>query len=335
VAGSPLALEGRVALITGVGRRAGIGYAIARRLLGLGAAVVAQAWTPYDVAAWNADPAEADAVLSELKELGDVEQVQADFAKPDSPADLMEAAKARFGHVDVLVVNHTRSGDGTLAELTAGHLDDFLHENVRASLLLVKEFAAQHDGRPGGRVVMMTSGQHISPMASEIAYAVSKGALHQATLTLSESLIDRGITVNAINPGPTDTGWGLSETDPRTSMPQGRWGEPDDAARLIAWLCTDDAQWITGQVFDSEGGFRRWRSDGRRGARGSTVVAAHTSCGEITAATPRGTPSAPPAPSGRRRRPVSTSPRARSRRTSPPPRSPHRRPRSRSLGYRP
>jgi len=251
-------LEGRVALITGVGRRAGIGYAVARRLLGLGATVVAHAWTPYDVSAWNASPNEADAVLEELKELGEVEQVQADFSDSDAPAAVLEAARARFGHVDILVVNHTRSGGGSLPELTPEGLDDFLHENVRASLLLVKEFAAQHDGRPGGRVVLMTSGQHISPMRDEVPYAISKGALHQATLTLSDALIERGITVNTINPGPTDTGWGLADIAPADAMPQGRWGQPDDAARLIAWLCTDDAQWITGQVFDSEGGFRRW-----------------------------------------------------------------------------
>jgi 3-oxoacyl-[acyl-carrier protein] reductase len=251
-------LEGRVAVVTGVGRQAGIGYAIARRLLESGAGVLIQAWTPYDIAAWGASPDEAEAASAELREVGRVVHHQADFALPDAPEKLFAAAGDAFGHVDILVVNHTRSGDGALADLTAEHLDDFLHENVRASLLLVKEFAAQHDGRPGGRVVLMTSGQHLGPMREEIGYAVSKGALHQATLTLSAELIDHGITVNTVNPGPTDTGWGIGDVDPKPSMPQGRWGEPDDAARLIAWLCTDDARWITGQVIDSEGGFRRW-----------------------------------------------------------------------------
>lgn len=63
--------------------------------------------------------------------------------------------------------------------------------------------------------------------------------------------------MNTVNPGPTDTGWDISGWDPRPAMPLGRWGEPADAARLIACLCTDDAAWITGQVIDSEGGFRR------------------------------------------------------------------------------
>jgi 3-oxoacyl-[acyl-carrier protein] reductase len=256
--GDPHPLDGRVAVVTGVGRRAGIGYAISRRLLESGAAVLTQAWTPYDVASWGADPGEADAASTELKNVGRVEHKQADFAERDAPSEVFAAAREAFGHVDILVVNHTRSGDGALADLTAEHLDDFLHENVRASLLLVKEFAAQHDGRPGGRIVLMTSGQHISPMKKEIGYAVSKGALHQATLTLSDELSGRGITVNTINPGPTDTGWGIGDVDPTPRMPQGRWGEPDDAARVIGWLCTDDARWITGEVINSEGGFRRW-----------------------------------------------------------------------------
>jgi 3-oxoacyl-[acyl-carrier protein] reductase len=258
VADSTRPLEGRVALVTGVGRRAGIGYAIARRLLQSGASVLAHAWTPYDVENWGEDPGAPEEVLAGLRELGRVEQHQADFAEPDAAAEVVTAARSAFGHVDILVVNHTRSGRKRLPELTAEHLDDFLHENVRASLLLIKEFAAQHDGREGGRVILMTSGQHLGPMSREVAYAVSKGALHQATLTLSEELMERRITVNAINPGPTDTGWGIGDEDPKPSMPLGRWGEPDDAARLITWLCTDDARWITGQVINSEGGFRRW-----------------------------------------------------------------------------
>jgi 3-oxoacyl-[acyl-carrier protein] reductase len=252
-------LTGRVALVTGVSRRIGIGFAIARRLLGLGADVFVQSWTPHDAAKpWGADPAGLEAVLSELAESGGrVERAEVDFADPDGPAAMVAAARGTFGHIDILVVNHARSGRGTLEELTSDEIDAYLHENVRASLLLVKEFAAQHDGRPGGRVVLMTSGQHLGPMKGEVGYAVSKGALHQATRTLSDALIDQGITVNTVNPGPTDTGWDIKGWDPAPAMPLGRWGEPDDAARLITWLCSDDAAWITGQVIDSEGGFRR------------------------------------------------------------------------------
>jgi len=96
-------------------------------------------------------------------------------------------------------------------------------------------------------------------MPGEVAYAASKGALVAIVATLSHELADRGITVNVVNPGPTDTGWAGPELIDFVNerMPAKRWGRPDDAARLISWLCTDDAAWITGQVINSEGGFRR------------------------------------------------------------------------------
>jgi len=250
-------LGGRTALVTGVSRRAGIGFAITRHLVAEGAQVFASGWPPHDATQpWGAD-SEAEAE-DELRALGDrVRYAEADLADPDAPRAIVAEARSAYGHVDVLVVNHARSGHGRLADVTARELDAFLHENVRASILLVKEFAAHHDSRLGGRVVLMISGQHLAPMTREVAYAVSKGALHQATKTLADELIDRGITVNAVNPGPTDTGWEISSRDPRPSMPLGRWGDPEDAARLIGWLCSDEAGWITGQVIDSEGGFRR------------------------------------------------------------------------------
>jgi 3-oxoacyl-[acyl-carrier protein] reductase len=249
-------LQRRNALVTGVSRRAGIGFAIARRLLDDGAAVFIQGWSPHDAAQpWGEEAGGTEGIARDLG----VGFVEADFADPAAPAALVDAARQALGPLDILVVNHARSGHGRLDELTAEELDSFLHENVRGSLLLVQAFAAQHNSsRDGGRVVLLTSGQHLAPMSREVAYALSKGALQQATLTLADELADRRITVNTVNPGPTDTGWDIAETVPNRSMPFGRWGEPDDAARLIAWLCSDDARWITGQTINSEGGFRRW-----------------------------------------------------------------------------
>ncbi len=254
-------LAGRVAVVTGVGRRAGIGFAIARELLAAGASVLAQSWTPHDEEQpWGAEPVED--VLAALGGTGPrLAHVAADFAEPDAPGRVVREAVERFGAVDAVVANHARSALGTLGEVTAAELDLCWAVNARASVLLAQAFAAAHDdARPGGRIVLFTSGQHLGPMVREIPYAVSKGAIQQMTLTLADALADRKITVNAVNPGPVDTGWADEELTERVgrALPFGRWGTPDDVARLVRWLVSDEGHWITGQVVNSEGGFRRW-----------------------------------------------------------------------------
>jgi 3-oxoacyl-[acyl-carrier protein] reductase len=258
-------MVGRVAIVTGVSRRAGIGFAIARDLLESGMTVLIQSWTPHDNdMPWGRDAVGMTGVIDELRQHGQrLEHIEADFERPEAPTEVVERAVQLFGHVDVLVANHaTSAGTQTLADVTAEDLDLSWMVNARASVLLTQAFAAQHDDRrPGGRVVLFTSGQHLAPMAQEVAYAISKGAIHQMTLTLADALVDRGITVNAVNPGPTDTGWASPDLfdQVRYALPAARWGSPDDVSRLVSWLVSDDSAWITGQVLNSEGGFRRWK----------------------------------------------------------------------------
>jgi 3-oxoacyl-[acyl-carrier protein] reductase len=255
VSNVPEATNVRTALITGVSRRAGIGFAIARRLIEDGVTVFVHHYVPHDRdRRWGAD--HMPVVLSLL---GSPPDAAFDLAVPGAPAGLMEVAVEALGHVDILICNHASSGpDGALSEVTDEMLDHHYAVNTRASLMLVQAFAAQHDGRPGGRVVLMTSGQNLGPMRGEIAYAASKGALAAITATLSDTLIDRGITVNCVNPGPVDTGWPTPELRAAVGerMPLG-WAHPDDPARLIAWLVSEEGRWMTGQVLNSEGGFRR------------------------------------------------------------------------------
>ena len=96
-------------------------------------------------------------------------------------------------------------------------------------------------------------------MTGELAYAATKGAISAFTLSLSAELAPLGITVNAVNPGPTDTGWMNEEIKQELlpKFPSGRIGIPEDAARLVAFLASEEAEWITGQVLNSEGGFLR------------------------------------------------------------------------------
>ena len=251
-------LQGRVALVTGCSRKIGIGFAIARHLAAQGADLCIHSFRPYDAQQpWGTGPEELAELLEELESFGGkVTPVAADFMQPHAPEEVMQTAVDTFGHIDILVANHAYSTLGALEDLTAAEIDQHLLVNVRATMLLVKAFAAQHDHRPGGRVIFMTSGQHLGPMPGELAYIASKGALHPLATSLAAHLAPRGITVNVVNPGATDTGYASPELYEAIVAlePQGRWGEPADAARLIAWLCTDDARWITGQVINSTGG---------------------------------------------------------------------------------
>jgi 3-oxoacyl-[acyl-carrier protein] reductase len=248
-------LAGRGALVTGVSRRVGIGYAIARRLRELGADVFIQGFSPHDASQpWGEDPAGVPALAEELG----ASYTTSDFMDRGAPAALLETAAETLGHVDILVANHAMSCDQDLAALEAAAIDATLAVNVRATLLLVQAYARLHDdARPGGRVVLFTSGQHHEPMTRELPYAASKAALHGLTASLAAELAPRGILVNTINPGPTDTGWATPELVEQElhRLPLGRWGAPDDAARLVAWLASDDAAWVTGQVLTSDGGF--------------------------------------------------------------------------------
>lgn len=165
----------------------------------------------------------------------------------------------QLGHLDILVCNHAHSGDTvSIHDATPEALDRHWAVNTRATLLLTQAFTKQHDGRPGGRVIWMTSGQQLGPMGDNLAYATSKAALAGITLSVAEDLASSGVLLNTINPGPVNTGY-LDRAPQHVvgAFPAGRLGEPDDPARLIAWLVSDDGRWVVGQVLNSEGGFRR------------------------------------------------------------------------------
>jgi 3-oxoacyl-[acyl-carrier protein] reductase len=236
-----------------------IGAAIARRMVSDGASVMVHSWSPHDgEQPWGSDPGGVEALVGELRaEGGRVEHREADFADPRAPAGLISSAYDYFGRLDVVVANHARSSHQSLEQLTASEIDLAYAVNTRATLLLVQAFAARHDGRPGGRVVLFTSGQYHGAMPEELPYVASKAALRELTASLAVHLMPRGITVNCVNPGPNDTGHAGAETIDavRERNPGRRWSTPLDTARLVAWLVSDEADWVTGQVIASDGGW--------------------------------------------------------------------------------
>lgn len=251
-------LAGRVALITGVSRRVGIGAAIARELGAAGARLFVSFHRAYDQGQpWGLEEGEPEAVQSELRAAGvEVEAMEADLADPASPALLMKRAREMLGRVEILVNNAAHSEMGDIGALDASQLDRHYAVNLRAAALLSAEFARQHeDGRPG-RIINITSGQGWGPMPDELAYAASKGGLDAMTISLGAGLAPRGITVNGVDPGPNDTGWMSAEVKAAIErwVPMGRVGLPAEAARLVRFLASDEAAWISGQIVRARGG---------------------------------------------------------------------------------
>ena len=254
-------LRGRVAVVTGVGRRRGIGSAVCRALAARGADVALSYWKPYDRGMpWDPDEDEPRRLVGELVGAGvRAEAVEVDLSLAESPGVLLDAVEERLGAPSILVNVAAHSTRDGYEELDAQTLDAHYAVNVRATALLSVLFARRYPGGPGGRIVNFSSGQSLGPMQDELAYGMTKGAIEAFTKSLAAGVGHKGITVNAINPGPTDTGWITPELGREllSKFPPGRLGQPEDAARLVVFLAGDEAAWITGQTIHSEGGFVR------------------------------------------------------------------------------
>jgi 3-oxoacyl-[acyl-carrier protein] reductase len=236
------------ALVTGASRRAGIAAAVVETLRRDGWSVATTGWRAYDASEpWGSQPEEAE-------EIGGATFVEADLSDPDAPAQVLGAADATIGPLTALVVAHTESRAGGVLDTDPADFDRHVAVNARSILQLAAEFARRFRGEAGsGRIVAFTS----DAIHGEVAYGASKAALDRIVVAAAAELGPVGITVNAINPGPTDTGWMSPELRERFEerTPLGRVGSPQDAAELVAFLCSPRAAWITGQVIVSDGGW--------------------------------------------------------------------------------
>jgi len=236
-----------IALVTGVSRRVGIGHAIAERLTGDGFTVVGAGWRHYDERMpWGSDPSAPDLA-------GRFHEV--DFEDADATSSLLPAIGRQLGPVSALVLCHCESVDSDLRTTTVESFDRHMAVNARATWQLIGGFADQFDDRAGpGRIVSITSDH----TAGNLPYGASKGAMDRIVLAAAIELADLGLTANVINPGATDTGWMDPEIERavlRTNL-QPRLGRPSDVANLVSFLCSDEGQWINGQLLSSDGGRR-------------------------------------------------------------------------------
>lgn len=252
-----LDLRGRIAVVTGASRRRGIGAAICRALASHGADVFFTHWQAYDRAEGNGLDADGPAALAlELLALGVRARGQeVDLSQPDAHLWVLDAVQEWLGTPSILVNNAAHSTHDGYERLDAATLDAHYAVNLRAMALLSAEFARRYPGGPGGRIINLSSGQGIGAMPTELAYAATKGATEAFTSSLAAGVAAKGITVNAVDPGGTDTGWMSEELKAAIlqEMAFGRIGQPEDAARLILFLASDEGQWITGQTIHSRG----------------------------------------------------------------------------------
>ena len=252
-------LTDKVALVTGASRLQGIGAAICRALAARGADVAFSHWRPYDAAfPWSGAPSEPDDLARELITLGRrAAAIECDLSNPGAEVRLLDETEARLGPISILVNNAAYSTSDGYQQLDAATIDAHYAVNMRAAMLLAAEFARRFATSEGGRIINLTSGQGLGPMPDELAYIATKGAIEAFTRSLALAVAPKGITINAVDPGPTDSGWVTPDLRdvllPR--FPMGRLGTPADAARLVAWLASPDAGWVTGQVIHSRGGF--------------------------------------------------------------------------------
>ncbi len=254
-------MKNRTAIITGVSRLQGIGRAVCLELAKRNIDIVFTYWTEYDrQMPWSIEAHEPTAIQQEILAQGvRCVKLELDLAAESSVNELFDFAERSFGPVSILVNNATHSTESSVDTVSATDLDQHYRINTRATTLLTVEFIRRFVGQQGGRIINLSSGQSLGPMSSELAYALTKTSAEMLTYTLATEIASRGITINAVNPGPTDTGW-ISDSlalDLKKRFPLKRLGLPEDAARLIGFLASEEAEWLTGQVIHSEGGFRR------------------------------------------------------------------------------
>jgi len=251
----------KIAIVTGTSRLDGIGYAICIELARRGFDISFTYWSKYDKnMPWKVGPNEPEIIQKKIKNIGvECIKLEIDLSKQKSIKKLFNHVNNKLGSPRVLINNATYSTQTNIKNLTAKELDNHYDINFKANTLLTLEFIKQFKYNKNGRIINLSSGQSLGKMPNEIAYAITKSAIDTLTYTLSSEIASKGITINSVNPGPNDTGWMTKSMKAKIikQFPMKKIGTPTDTANLIGFLASKKANWITGQIIHSEGGFLR------------------------------------------------------------------------------
>lgn len=242
-------LTGKVALVTGASR--GIGREIAKTLAGYGAAVIVN---------YNGSEEKALEVVKEIRQAqGTAECMQCSVTDGEACAAMVSKALEKYGHIDILVNNAGITKDNLLMKISDADFDRVLDTNLKGTFQMIRQLYRPFLKQRSGRIINMTSVSGILGNAGQANYAASKAGVIGLTKSVARELAARGITVNAVAPGFIDTD--MTQAMPEAArvaalqqIPLKKIGSPKDIAETVAFLASDKAAYITGQVISVDGG---------------------------------------------------------------------------------
>lgn len=242
-------LDGKIAVVTGASR--GIGEAIAKKLASLGTTVIIN---------YNGSAEKAEAVKQEILEQGGkAETIQCDVSDFNACEKFFKEVIDRFGRIDILINNAGITKDGLLLRMSEDDFSKVLDVNLKGAFNCIRFSARQMMKQRYGRIVNMASVVGVAGNAGQVNYAASKAGVIGLTKSAAKELASRGITINAIAPGliETDMTKDLAEKvkdEMAKQIPLKRFGQAEDVAEAAAFLVSDGAAYITGQVLHVDGG---------------------------------------------------------------------------------
>ena len=242
-------LEGKIALVTGASR--GIGRQIALTLGAKGAAVIVN---------YNGSAAKAEDVVNEIKAAGGkAEAVQCNVAEFESCGSMLAEVVEKYGRLDILVNNAGITRDNLLMKMSEEDFDAVISTNLKGVFNCIKHISRQMLKQRAGRIINISSVSGVLGNAGQANYCAAKAGVIGLTKSAARELASRGITVNAIAPGfiVTDMTDVLSDSVKASiieQIPMKKLGETADIAEAVAFLASDEAKYITGQVLSIDGG---------------------------------------------------------------------------------